>query len=390
MNELIDQICQTIRDQYVVTERIEETIVALLAAAPSYREIDDPFTLAATLTNILRQASDDMHFAVSYRPVTAQATPGPAPFDFAALAPRHNNFFYSASRLTGNVGYLDLRLFPEPSRGAQTAIGAMAFLAGTDALIFDLRRNRGGRPEMVQLLLSYLLPEPTHINSFQNRGDATLRQFWTLPYVPGAIRPDLPVYVLISGQTGSAAEEFAYDLQQLGRATLVGETTIGMAHPVQPFPLDDGFAINVPIGRPINPISGADWQGSGVAPDVAVPAAEALASAHELALTNLLDGCDDAELAAFYRWELETVQAAGQNWNDLDLKPFVGNYEGREVRLAGEKLQFHAPPGGGTLSPIKPDTFALSDEVRLTFSGDGLTISWRDLPRQQQLRRTEP
>ncbi|MCB0008051.1 MAG: hypothetical protein KDE04_16415, partial [Anaerolineales bacterium] len=97
MNELIEQISQTIRDQYVVTEHIDETIGELLEAAPSYREIRDPFDLATTLTKILRQASADMHFAVIYQPTGAPAT-GAIPFDFAALAPRHNNFFYNASR----------------------------------------------------------------------------------------------------------------------------------------------------------------------------------------------------------------------------------------------------------------------------------------------------
>lgn len=389
MNELIEQISQTIRDQYVVTEHIDETIGELLEAAPSYREIRDPFDLATTLTKILRQASADMHFAVIYQPAGAPAT-GAIPFDFAALAPRHNNFFYNASRLAGNVGYLELRLFPDPARAARTVIGAMAFLAGTDALIFDLRQNRGGRPEMVQLLLSYLLPGPTHINSFQNRGDATLRQFWTLPYVPGEIRPDTPVYVLTSSQTGSAAEEFAYDLQQLGRATLVGETTIGMAHPVQTFPLRDGFSINVPIGRPINPISGTDWEGAGVVPDVAVPADKALVTAHELALAGLLESCRDLELADFYRWELETVRADQGRWADLNLDLFVGNYEGREVRLEGGRLHFYSPHFSGALKAVGPDTFALSDEIRLTFNAAGLALNWRDLPRQQQLARTGP
>ena len=87
---------------------------------------------------------------------------------------------------------------------------------------------------------------------------------------------DKPVFVLTSKATFSAAEGFSYALKNLKRATLIGETTGGGAHPVEPHRIDDNFFIIVPSGRSISPITKTDWEGTGVEPDVKVPAASAL------------------------------------------------------------------------------------------------------------------
>src|SRR5262249_27539808 len=140
------------------------------------------------------------------------------------------------------------------------------------ALIFDLRRNGGGSPNMVQLITSYLFdPEIRHLNSFYIRPMDKHIQFWTLPYVPGKRLPTVPVYVLTSGYTFSGAEEFAYNLKQMQRATLIGETTGGGANPGAPFPVHSGLIVFIPGGRAINPITQTNWEGTGVAPDMEVP-----------------------------------------------------------------------------------------------------------------------
>jgi C-terminal processing protease CtpA/Prc len=164
----------------------------------------------------------------------------------------------------------------------------MAFLQYTDALIFDLRENGGGDPAMVAMALSYLVPPHTEINRFHQRGGAVDEQIWSLPYVPGGRwSTDKPVYVLTSDRTASGAEEFAYDIQQMKRGTIVGAVTWGGANPGGMLPIDQHFAIFVPTGAAVNPISKTNWEGIGVRPDVPAEPAAALEVAHRLALERL-------------------------------------------------------------------------------------------------------
>jgi len=205
--------------------------------------------------------------------------------------------FEKVERLPGNVGYIDLRGFQPAQFGAETVVAAMNFLANTDALIIDLRRNGGGEPAMVALISSYLFgPEPVHLNDLYFRPDNSTRQWWTLPYVPGKRYGEKKeVYVLTSNRTFSAAEEFTYNLKNLKRATIVGETTGGGAHPGGPRRINEHFGIWVPSGRAINPITKTNWEGTGVKPDVDVPADQALKVAHIAALKKVLERVAEPE-----------------------------------------------------------------------------------------------
>jgi C-terminal processing protease CtpA/Prc len=163
----------------------------------------------------------------------------------------------------------------------------MNFVAHTNALIFDLRENHGGDPAMVDFMVSYLFRQPTHINDLTNRHENETHQYWTLPWIPGPRLVDQPVYVLTSSQTFSGGEEFTFDLKTQKRATIVGETTGGGAHPVQGQPAGDHFTVGVPFGRPINPVTKGDWEGTGIEPDVKVSATDALTTAEKLAADKL-------------------------------------------------------------------------------------------------------
>ena len=136
------------------------------------------------------------------------------------------------------------------------------------------------------MVSSYLFDKPTHLNDLYNRKDDFTTQYWTLPYVPGATLADKPAFVLTSKNTFSGAEEFTYNLKNLKRATVVGEVTGGGAHPVSGHRIDEHFTIGVPFARAVNPISKKNWEGTGVAPDVQVKAADALEKAEELALSK--------------------------------------------------------------------------------------------------------
>jgi len=159
----------------------------------------------------------------------------------------------------------------------------MNFLAHVDAIIFDLRHNGGGDPKMVAMISSYLFDKSTHLNDLYNRKEDFTEQYWTLPYVPGTTLANRPAFVLTSKNTFSGAEEFTYNLKNLKRATIVGETTGGGAHPVSGHRIDDHFMIGVPFARAVNPVYKTNWEGTGVEPDVSVKAADALEKAQELA-----------------------------------------------------------------------------------------------------------
>ena len=203
---------------------------------------------------------------------------------------RMDNFgIRQVERLDGNVGYLDVRRVAVPANAGPAVSAAMELVAGTYALILDLRQNHGGAPEGVVFWCSYLLDErPTHLNDIFHADTGETRQFWALPYVPGTRYVDRPVYVLTSGHTFSGGEDFAYTLQALGRATVVGETTGGGAHPTRGFPISAAVHIGIPFARSVNPVTGTNWQGTGVVPDMPADAERAYDVAYAKALEHVL------------------------------------------------------------------------------------------------------
>ncbi|HVW21977.1 MAG TPA: S41 family peptidase [Opitutaceae bacterium] len=274
-----------------VAAKMDETIRDQLAKG-AYDSAVEPSTFAYLLTRDLQQVSGDKHIHVFYSksprsdPGTRPDEPGPQ----ARLeSERKMNFgFQSLGVLPGNIGYLDLRMFSGLSEADDTAVAAMEVLANTDALIIDLRNNGGGSPHMIDLLASYLFDGVVHLNDFYLRqGDRTV-QFFTAAEVRGRrYGVSKPVFILTSHRTFSGAEEFAYDLQVLKRATIVGETTGGGANPGSPRWINEHFRIWVPHGTAVNPVTKNNWEGTGVEPDVKVDAPQALEAAQAEALKRL-------------------------------------------------------------------------------------------------------
>ncbi len=160
----------------------------------------------------------------------------------------------------------------------------MTYLNHADAVIFDLRDNRGGSPEMVQLIGAYLFDHPEY---WYNPRESTTEQSWTRSPVPGSELAGKPVFVLTSARTASGAEQFSYDLKMLKRATLIGETTAAAAHSGVFHRLDDHFGMGIPEVKAINPYSTNDWAEVGVEPDIKVSASNALEAALKLARARL-------------------------------------------------------------------------------------------------------
>lgn len=261
----------------------------------AYEGIKDEATLAARLTRDFRSISNDKHLRVRLSPApdplamsssTSPAAPAAAP----PAIRESNSGFKKVEVLEGNIGYVRFDHFENSEDARQTAAAAMAFVSRCDAVIFDMRRNGGGSPEMVRFITSYLVDERTHLNDMVDRKDRTVEEFWTMDDMPGrkiGARP--PVFVLTSSYTFSGAEEFTYNLKSLKRAMVVGETTGGGAHPVRGTRVDDRFVMMIPYMRARNPITQTNWEGTGVAPDIACSADEALDRAHEAAMRAIAE-----------------------------------------------------------------------------------------------------
>ncbi len=242
---------------------------------------------ARAINEDIRAVSHDKHmrFDFSARPIPPRpaAPPPRTPEDLArdqAQMDAMNCMFQKADILEGNIGYLKFDAFPDVALCGATATAAMNFLAASRALIIDMRENGGGSPAMVQYVASYLFSKRTHLNDIWDRATGKTQEFWSRDDVPGRkFGGEKPVYVLTSSRTFSGGEEFTYDLQTQKRATIIGETTGGGAHPVGGRRVDEHFIIGVPGARAINPITHTNWEGVGVTPDVKVNAADALDTA---------------------------------------------------------------------------------------------------------------
>ena len=316
-SEVIEGVLEKLNAYYVFPEVAKEMEKAIRTRleGKEYESITSAAVLCETLTEHLREISHDKHLRVSYshepHPMPdSEAKPSPKEREkWRRMAGLRNFGFEKVERLGGNIGYLDFRGFMPPELAAETAIGAMAFLANTSALIIDLRHNGGGSPAMVAFMCSYFFDaEPVHLNDLYHRPSDRTHQWWTLPYIPGKRYVDKEVYLLTSHRTFSGAEEFAYNLKNLKRATLIGETTGGGAHPTGGYPINEHFGVGVPNGRAINPITGTNWEGTGVLPDLDVPAELALLTAHHLALKNVLETQIDGMLTDELNQSIETVQ----------------------------------------------------------------------------------
>jgi hypothetical protein len=285
--------------RYYIFPDVAERIGDLLRAHLAQGAFDEPDgnAFATALTEQIQQANGDKHLYVLWYPKAR------AEFDaatdaqndwlekYAQRARLDNYGFARVERLAGNVGYLDIRALHAAAPGGETAIAAMGFLQNVHALVIDLRKCGGGEPNMIALLCSYFFTnEPVQLSSIYWSETDTTQQFWTLAYVPGKRLTNTPLYVLTSNTTFSGGEALAYDLQVYKRATLIGETTRGGAHPAKIYRVNAHFDVSIPNGRALNPITGGNWEGTGVTPDIAVPQAQAFDTAYKLALEKVIVG----------------------------------------------------------------------------------------------------
>ncbi|MGW8331650.1 S41 family peptidase [Streptomyces sp. NPDC055897] len=290
---VINETVRLLTEHYVFPE-IADQLAGLLRRRLSEGayDVDDAEELARLVTEDLQSVNGDRHLRLKHH--AGQVPPKRGAATLESMRREFDTSLGGAPRvqlLDGGVAVLELApmLFPL-EWAAEPLSAALALTSRARALIVDLRANRGGDPDTVAFVCSYLLDERTHLNTMYWRDGERSEQSWSLPHVPGArFGGSKPLYVLASDSTFSAAEELAYDLQQLGRAVVVGERTRGGAHPCQGWTVHPHLEATIPVGRAINPVSSANWEGTGVQPDIPCAAADALDHAHTLALARLED-----------------------------------------------------------------------------------------------------
>jgi C-terminal processing protease CtpA/Prc len=305
---IVQEIRELLRKRYVfpeVAEQIDKILADALATG-RYAAATTDAELAVLVTADLQRINGDKHLRLLFHeevlPEAADETEAAQEAAFLAemaqFAGRTASGMHRVERLTGNVAYLDIqpRLLPAVIT-ADAITAAMTLVADADALLLDLRGCVGGDPSIVAHLLSYLFDdEETPLTSIYERATDSTRQWWTQSAVPGRrFGATKPVYVLIGPKTFSGGEQVAYDLKATGRGTLVGERTRGGAHPRIGVRLGDHLEATIPTARAVHPLTGTNWEGVGVAPDVEVGAEEAYDTAYALATAASAKGHVDAQ-----------------------------------------------------------------------------------------------
>ena len=318
------------------------------AAKGAFDHLTDHYDFAAAMTARLRPL--DTHFNVRW--VGAQAKPGAPESAGAALqmstedAERRTNYgFGRTERLPGNIAYIDLRYVADidftqkasPSRRAANT--ALVSAAGADAVILDLRQNGGGAPSMVGYIVSAFVPANADVyNTFHSRtGEDSERpgQNFANPML------QVPLYVLTSARTGSAAEAIAFTLQSCGRATVVGDRSAGAANPGERFGTEHGYSVFVSTGASINPINHRNWEGTGVQPDTEVPAASALIRAQEFALQKVLHGKAGAPVKLDAQWALDALHVTQYPYKPSSLEQYSGRFGIYSMQIESGRLLAH-------------------------------------------------
>jgi hypothetical protein len=349
--QVMKKISEILESNYVYPETAKKMTSHISGKLKKgdYKKITSPNEFAGQLGKDLREISKDLHIRVGYNPEEVKRMrrreknkDDPELLELRLKELRRTNFgFNEVKILSGNIGYLDLRQFADPKYAGETAVAAMNFLANCETLIIDLRNNGGGSAGMIQLLTSYFYDDdPVHLNTFYWRPSDETQQTWTLPHVPGKKVPDIDIYVLTSNRTFSAAEEFSYNLRNLKRATLVGKTTRGGAHPGGLMVINDNFLIWVPKGRAINPVTKTNWEGVGIKPHIEVPQEDALKAAHLKALEKLAASTEDKDDKFRYKWHAESLRAELNpvTVKQETLKLYEGKYGPRTITFENGEL----------------------------------------------------
>ena len=284
--ELINEIQDLLVENYVFLDKAQEMSQHLLKLQKKkyFQKYDSNESLAEAITTAMREITNDRHLRL--RPPLNVSNDNRTSDESVDVVAFTNRYYRPAVRelkyLENNVAYVDIGYFGGNDDFYSSIDALMSHLKLADAIIIDMRTSHGGSPSGVQYFCSYFFDEPLLLNTIYRRYDDNMEEFW-VKEVDGKKRPDVPLYILTSSRTFSAAEDFPYTLQSRKRATIIGEVTRGGAHPTRGFSMVGGFRLGIPIARSINPITGTNWEGTGIQPDVELAKEQAYEKAIELA-----------------------------------------------------------------------------------------------------------
>jgi len=384
--KLITAVCEKLEKFYTFPEIGLKTSQSIRRnfAEGKYSGCKTPSDFVRQLNKDFEKNSQDSHLEIAYDPETAarlneqEATAEKE--SFAALRAdeyRWSNFgFKECKILDGNIGYMDIRAFVPPKYAGATAVAAMNYFSNCRALIIDLRKNSGGWGTMVAFLASYFFDteDPVLFSISQSTLNNTYYSSTTATYVPGKILSDIPLYILTSGLTASAAEGFANIMKNLNdRATLVGEKTAGAENPAERVVIGDEFILKLPCWRRIFSAVKEGWEGVGVKPDIEAKADNALYAAHLDALNKLLEKESDEKRRKKYRWAIDGVKAMEEPATVAKaiLQSYAGEYGRKAVYYENGELlyEFKGMIEKRRMTPISENYFLIenSDDFRVRF-----------------------
>lgn len=317
--QIIETICQRLIKFYVFPEVAEQMESHLKGKYKDgvFENITDPIEFANLATKELRSVCHDKHLALFFGPNPDLQSKEDMAIKRITDKIDRETINYGLSKvevLTRNVGYLKPNNFMYHEPVKEIISSAIKFLSNTDALIIDIRENRGGDPQYIAYLLTFFFNKPTQLSSLYFRDRNKTYEFWTEENSKETNLIDIPIFVLISNKTFSAAESFAYDLQSLKRAVIIGEISAGGANPSSSFVVHKDLRITIPLGRAINPITKSNWEGTGVIPDVEVSADSSYLVALQIA-QKAADNCHEIKknkIIASYQECLNDLSKAEQ------------------------------------------------------------------------------
>ena len=379
IRQLIDSLQAQLNKNYVFPEKAKDVSIHLHAQLE--KKAYTPYLknlpkLAAQIEKDVKQIHNDPHLEIGYDPnfiPQVNTKPSEEETKQAKKFWKEQNYsFRKVEILPGNIGYFPFNGFADDVEGAKATIyAALRFLANTQAIIIDLRENHGGSPEMVSQIESYFFKEKTHMNDIINRGASDTTVFHADPAKADSLNLAMPVYILTSNNTFSAAEDFSYGMQQAKRATIVGEITGGGAHPQMPFPIGQGFVASIPFARSYNPVTKTDWEGTGVIPDVKVSAEMAFLKAQEhYFAAQLLAANDDKEKHTYeyyLRSLIPTKETSKLPLNLLTL--YAGTYPDVTIYVDKNKLLCRNNHNNrvSELKHIQNNQFAIDENAQIEF-----------------------
>lgn len=293
LKQLITKTGQLLEEYYLSLEmgkKMRQTIQTKFKNG-SYNHLSNPKDLAEQLTNDLRLVSQDLHMEVYYNPPQSTTNKQKESKEISQKGFWTNYGFQEMKVLRGNIGYLKISHFTTWryfKQAKKIISSALKVVENTDALIIDVRNNRGGFEDIVAYLISYFFDgKPIHLSDYYCRHDNNRSSTWTTDKIEGKKLPKIPLYVLVNKKTGSAAESFAYMLKHLKRATIVGETTAGAGNGASSHKASERFGLQVACQKTINAITKTSFEKVGVIPQVKIASKEAFSQAYLLALKRL-------------------------------------------------------------------------------------------------------